>query len=95
MSRETPLTVGDLRKAIEGVRDDMPVIVEIARDESSEEADDLPQAYLRTATPEFRCADEEALFLWGDADADRGEDDGEEPDDKGDSPCEEEGCEEA
>jgi hypothetical protein len=67
------MTVGELRKSLEGVADEMPVILEVARDDSAEEWNDLVQAYARKSDVEFRCADEEALYLWGDEDQDNDE----------------------
>ncbi len=59
---DAPLTVGDLRKALEGVPDDLEVVLEIA---TAEEELDLAQADLRTASVEERCDDKPCLYLWG------------------------------
>jgi hypothetical protein len=62
-----PITVADLRRAIEKLPDDMTVVLEI---NEPEEDDDLPQAWLRAATVESRCDEVERLYLWGDVPAD-------------------------
>jgi hypothetical protein len=60
-------TVGDLRKALAGCQNNMPVSLEIA---DLEEGTDLAQAFLRNASVETRCDDVERLYLWGSYDDD-------------------------
>jgi hypothetical protein len=61
-SVEKTLTVGDLRKALAGVPDDMPVSLEIA---DLEEGADLAQAFLRGISVESRCDEVERAYLSG------------------------------
>lgn len=56
------LTVGDLRRALAGLPDDMPVSLEIAEPERDT---DLAQAFLRSAHVEARCDEIDRLYLWG------------------------------
>ena len=56
------LTVGDLRKALVGVPDDMPVALEIAE---PEDGTDFAQSFLRIASVETRCDEVDRLYLWG------------------------------
>jgi hypothetical protein len=58
------LTVGDLRKKLEGLGDAMPVAIEV--DCSEEPAGDLAQGELLAAGVETRCDDVERLYLWAD-----------------------------
>lgn len=56
------LTVGDLRKALEGHPDDMEVMLEI---DAVEDMADLAQANLRQAAVECRCDEADVFYLWG------------------------------
>ena len=61
-SIEKPLTVGDLRKALAGLPDDMPVSLEVSE---PEDGTDIAQAFLRMANVETRCDEVDRLYLWG------------------------------
>lgn len=71
--RLRPMTVKDLREAIHDLPDSMTVVIEIAREESAEEWDDLVQCSLHRANVEERCDEQERLYLYGDADEERSE----------------------
>ncbi len=60
------LTVCALRKAMDGLQDDMPVVIEIAEPDGS----DLAQAHLRIASVESRCDEVDRFYLWGDVSED-------------------------
>ena len=61
-----PLDVGELRRAIQGLPDDMAVVVEAwAADEVAE--GDVVQVALQIAKVESRCDDVDVLYLSGDA----------------------------
>ena len=64
------LTVGDLRKALEGHPDDMPVVIEIASPEANT---DLAQAHVRAASVECRCDEEDRFYIYGDVEEDDAE----------------------
>jgi hypothetical protein len=64
---DTRLTVGDLRKVLAGVPDDMLVSLEIAE---PEEGTDFAQADLRHASVEARCDEVDRLYLWGSVEED-------------------------
>lgn len=59
------MTVGDLRKALFGLRADLPVHVEVAFNDG----DDFEGAELQKADVETRCDGVAALYLYGDQDA--------------------------
>jgi hypothetical protein len=63
------MTVKDLRNAIRDLPDEMPVVLEIARDETAGEWDDLVQSNLNRADVESRCDETDRLYLYGDAEA--------------------------
>jgi hypothetical protein len=58
------LTVGDLRKKLEGLDDAMPVAIEV--DCGEFDPSDLAQGELLAADVETRCDDVERLYLWAD-----------------------------
>lgn len=77
------MNVGALRRALEGIDDEMYVVVEL----TVEDGDVHHVGALRSVSVEHRCADEPALFLSGDDepdDYDPFDDDDEEEDDDGD-----------
>lgn len=57
------LRVGDLRRALDGVDDNLTIIVEMY-----DEDDQFVQGSLTMADVEQRCADTPSLFLFGDRD---------------------------
>lgn len=73
------MKVGDLRKAIADLPDDMTVVLEI---QPSESDPDWPQAALRDAGVESRCDEVERLYLCGSAEEDEAEMVGELKDDE-------------
>jgi hypothetical protein len=62
MKEHKRMTVGDLRRAMKGLPDDAPAIVEV---EINDDRDDLVQVGLRLATLEARCDEIDTLYLWG------------------------------
>jgi len=74
------MTVGELRRALEGVDDSMIVIVELTLNEDN--GDEHHVGGLSGVKVEYRCADKPALFLSGDQEPDdydpyeEGDDDG-------------------
>lgn len=67
------LTVGDLRRIIADLPNEMPISVEV----EANEGDDFVVAALRDANIEERRVDIECLYLWGSEDEDRRQGDGE------------------
>lgn len=59
--RKKEMTVGDLRKALEGLDDNMPVVGEYF--EETEDGDIEGLGGLESVTVEFRCSDTASLFL--------------------------------
>jgi hypothetical protein len=69
MQEVTWLTVGELKKKLAQLPEDMRVVLEI----SGDDMDDILQAPLQKAFMEARCDEVDTLFLWGDADGDDSE----------------------
>jgi hypothetical protein len=65
MQEVTWLTVGELKKKLIGLPDDMKVVLEI-----STEDEDLVQAPLQSADVEARCDEIETFYLYGDVNGD-------------------------
>ena len=64
---KSTMTVGDLRRAITGCPDDMPISLEISEPETGI---DFAQAALRIANVEARCDEVDRLYLWGSCEED-------------------------
>ena len=60
--RRKEMTVGDLRRALSSLPDDMPVVGEY-REENEDDVDVEGIGGLVSATVEYRCADTPSLFL--------------------------------
>ena len=56
------MTVGELRKLLVGLPEDMPVVVEVTHDDG----DGFVGADLQLAAIESRCDEVERFYLWGD-----------------------------
>jgi hypothetical protein len=69
MDEVTWLTVGELKKKLAELPDDMRVVLEI----SGDDMDDIAQAPLQKAFMEARCDEVDTFYLWGDVDGDDSE----------------------
>jgi hypothetical protein len=68
VAEERAWTVGELRKSLEGVPDDLPCIVEVLYvDESEQEGDQIMGALVWAPSDESRCDGQRCLYITGDA----------------------------
>jgi hypothetical protein len=62
------MTVGPLRELLKTLPEDMPIVLEIARENEVDDGNDLVQAFLTVGAVEERCDEIQTLYLWGDED---------------------------
>jgi hypothetical protein len=62
------MMVGPLRELLKYLPEDMPIVLEIARENEVDDGNDLVQAELTVGSVEERCDEVPTLYLWGDED---------------------------